>query len=856
MKLLALLIFLYLAIPGSGQLVWDGLPFSTRSEVVALALFVVVFFSKQLRRTIADALEGLEWRGLVKPLLVVLCAAKFFSFAWAPLGSGFASCYRSLYQPLVDETACEKSYEAPFTQGMGAPFAKSSRMDRVVDFGEYTYDWSLPFVNDFPRLRYLWLDRLPFTASFAARIENNEPGKLLPVFGIGEVSASIDEREVARKEDYSREFVTAVPLPSRSVDLVVNFEYRDDEVPEPESAPEPRGPYARLKIGTPMTIGELAEVSRVRITGESIGANESWQAKVVVLDRDDNPVEFIDVNAQRASSQEEPDPLLRLFDMEIEVPASALLRGPLTLKSVRNGESIVLGTISTQVGTLLPRIDQTTAAAEFASFSASLTADREELAPLAPGVRETPTLPLRVLLAALDLFSLALLLALGYVFLRTMRSGVLHAAALAVLGWLVIKPLDSILPAIVGGGRELVIPYAIIATVAVLAYRRQIDKYPLPFLLPLAIVLSTQKIFEHLYFNHPEQRPRWWGKLFFYWRDSDWFVARGNGRAILTTGSLRANDSVFYSQAASRYLSFASNSLLGEQDVLMGLISLIIGFVIVLVLAARIANVYEHFSGRVLAVCVAFISLIFLGDQLIVAFAFFISSEYPTWIALLGVTAYLLVPHREQRNWATTAIAGTLVALIHFRPNTVFVSIVLVVALLLTKVEWRQRDSGYRQLGWAVAIFIVGLPLSLLHNLFYGDTFMPFTGNASINYAFNWTEVWGLEGISGAIAVIWSQLRSIMYWREPNDPNYAIFFWGSQLMLIAALYVRSRRGIFKRFTSLFALLPLAYVVPMLKFQFTSYFPRFIVAASLLCLCSGLLMWPRDNSDRAVDKHVA
>ncbi|MEN9300689.1 MAG: hypothetical protein RLZZ254_470, partial [Actinomycetota bacterium] len=97
MKLLALLIFLYLAIPGSGQLVWDGLPFSTRSEVVALALFVVVFFSKQLRRTIADALEGLEWRGLVKPLLVVLCAAKFFSFAWAPLGSGFASCYRSLY---------------------------------------------------------------------------------------------------------------------------------------------------------------------------------------------------------------------------------------------------------------------------------------------------------------------------------------------------------------------------------------------------------------------------------------------------------------------------------------------------------------------------------------------------------------------------------------------------------------------------------------------------------------------------------------------------------------------------------------------------------------------------------------
>jgi hypothetical protein len=40
------------------------------------------------------------------------------------------------------------------------------------------------------------------------------------------------------------------------------------------------------------------------------------------------------------------------------------------------------------------------------------------------------------------------------------------------------------------------------------------------------------------------------------------------------------------------------------------------------------------------------------------------------------------------------------------------------------------------------------------------------------------------------------------------------------------------------------LLPVAYIAPMLKFQYSSYFPRFIVAASLLCLCSALLIWPR------------
>ena len=225
------------------------------------------------------------------------------------------------------------------------------------------------------------------------------------------------------------------------------------------------------------------------------------------------------------------------------------------------------------------------------------------------------------------------------------------------------------------------------------------------------------------------------------------------------------------------------------------------------------------------------------------------SSEYPTWIALLGITAYLLVPHREQRNWATVTVSATLAALIHFRPNSVFVSMVLVAVLLTTKVDWRRKHDGLRQFGWTTAVFLVILPLSLLHNLFYGDTFMPFTGNASINYAFNWTEIWDLEGIPGAIAVIWSQLRSIMYWREPNDANYAIFFWGSQLALVVSLYVRYKTRLLKSATSFYVLLSLTYVVPMLKFQFTSYFPRFIVTASLLCLCSALLIWPRKADDR-------
>jgi hypothetical protein len=658
------------------------------------------------------------------------------------------------------------------------------------------------------------------------------------------VSVNVNGEELSR-EDYAREFVVAVPLPATAVNVVIEYEYRDDELAiPPEVAPTPRGPYARLKIGEPMTVADLAEVSRVRVVGDAAGVEFMKPTGMTVIDRDGNSVEFADVKARQVSSDEESDPLLRPFDIEIEIPAAALLDGPLTLRIVRDGTPLPLATITTPAGTLAPQLQQSQTAVDDVRLTASLTADRDALSPLTPGVRDTPSLPLRALLTALDLITASFLAALAYVLLRTLRKDLLHATAFAALAWLTIEPLDSILPSIVGGGRELVIPYAIIATTAVLAYRRQIESYPLPFLLPLAVVLGTQKVFEHLYFNHPDQRPRWWGKLFFFWRDSDWFVARGNGRAIFTTGSLEANDPVFFSQAASRYLAFVSNSLLGEQDVLIGLISLIIGFITVLVLAARIANIHGPALGHSLAIGVAFISLIFLGDQLIVAFAFFVSSEYPTWIALLGITAYLINPQRERRVWVTSSLAAALAVLSNFRPNSVFVFLVLLPVLIWWKVDWENKARNLQQCTWATVAFSVVLPLSLIHNLFYGASFLPFVGNASLIYAFNWTEVWGAEGFLGAIALIWSQLRAIMYWRVPNDPNYAIFFWGSQLALLVAISFRFRKGVLKSATSLLTLLPVAYIAPMLKFQYSSYFPRFIVAASLLCLCSALLIWPR------------
>jgi len=357
-------------------------------------------------------------------------------------------------------------------------------------------------------------------------------------------------------------------------------------------------------------------------------------------------------------------------------------------------------------------------------------------------------------------------------------------------------------------------------------------------------VLATQKILEHVHYNHPTQRANWWGKLIYQYRDGDWFVARGNGRSIFLTGSLEANDSVFFSQAASRYLAFLSNFLLGENDVLIGLVSMTIGFIVVCLLAARFAD-RNNTTSRLAATFVAFISLIFLGDQIIVAFAFFVSSEYPTWIAMLAITAFLINPTPEQRVWVTTTLAATLAALVHFRPNSAFVS-VAVLLLLLVKTLKVRTDAGIRLAVWVVVSFAAVIPLSLIHNLYYGNTFLPFVGNASLAYAVVWSDVFRNGGFVGVLAVAWSQLRELMYWRVPNDPNHIIFFWGCQLLFIITLARRIRWRAMLRPVSLVALLPITYIVPMLKFHYHNYYPRLIVTSSLLCLVSAILLLAKSD----------
>jgi len=241
--------------------------------------------------------------------------------------------------------------------------------------------------------------------------------------------------------------------------------------------------------------------------------------------------------------------------------------------------------------------------------------------------------------------------------------------------------------------------------------------------------------------------------------------------------------------------------------------------------------------------------MVFLGDQIITAFGFLITSEYTTWIGLLGLTAFLISREKEQRVWLTNLMAAFTAILIHFRPNIVFVCMSLLFLILMKS---HQDNPLYhvRQVVFAITAFFAILPISLLHNLYYGGRFVPFTENkaetVAIHKRFSWTSIWRELGFFDSFALIWEQTRAMMYWGRPDDPNLAIIFWGSQVTLGFVIVALVRKRELTRSRSLIALLPMTYIAPMLSYKLESYYPRHIVTASLLCLCSAMIILPRDT----------
>ena len=273
--------FTLLAIPGSGFLRFDGLPFSSKIEFAVIAISSCILFSSEIRNRFRIALSSNhgQTKRWINTILFAAIVLKFLTFVMAPLGDGFESCYRSIYAPAKQEVRCEKSFEAPFLESDRVLNTDQvTRMEPILKFGpsgdwinggaSYT-TWRLPFVNEFPRFETQWLDRLPFTAKFGSFIEAKRDA-FIPVQFVGEVSVSINGNIISASS-YSQPAIILVPVPKGTSKFILDFKFADLDVAEiPDQPPQIRGPWAQLFVGKPMSMKSAMSGLMLNLRGWSV----------------------------------------------------------------------------------------------------------------------------------------------------------------------------------------------------------------------------------------------------------------------------------------------------------------------------------------------------------------------------------------------------------------------------------------------------------------------------------------------------------------------------------------------------------------------------------------------------------
>ena len=846
MKSLALLFFLFLVVPGSGQLVWDGLPLSTRAEVSALMILTIAITNQRICNAVRERISRTRWRGVLTPALGVLILLKLLTFAWYPFSDGFDACYRSIYNPLENLDACEKSYEVPFLRRSDLGLSNTSRIDRTVDFGTHAHDWSLPFMNEYPRLDALWLDRFPFTAQYGAILQNeSESPKFLPVLSIGSMTATAGSSE-STVNNYEFEQLTLLRIEPGSTEFNLRYEYRDSDAnTPPEEAPVPRGPYASLKVGQLADAQQLAGFVQLRVRGwvfdEVSGLTPDFVAveagsiaksrRFALVERPDVATHFGRESVLRSG-----------FDFSL--PMRDFETGTIELVAIYGEVAQSLGTLS-----LDPRDPSRATTASIAAeaslltqFSAVTVADRDDFSALAPEARRTTGLLVSTLLLGLDLLVALLVLASTVGLLVVLRKSSLIAVGLGLTALAILNVGSRAAPIILGS--RLFLPLLILAGVVAITMRfsrpESLTAY-LPLSLAISIVLGS----DHLSTDYLSGGSRWWGRLLYYWRDSDWYVTQGYARTIFLEGSLRGGEAVFWFQAGPRYLALVTRLLFGENDAMIGFIAVALGFFAATVLVERITATHKSIFIQWLSPALLVVLWFMLADDVMVMFGFVGSSEYPTWTALFLITGFVAVTRTESRAWLLVGMSLALGYSTQLRPNQIGGVVLLFVALLLT-VDRTDAARAISTIGKMTVSFAAVTSFSLWHNLYYGETFVPFTANAGINYAFSWFDVFGLNSGEATWANVWEQMRYMMYWNPAGNWAWALAFWGSQLLWLCLVAARIRRVLALRARSLLLLIPFGYALPMLKFQMGSYYPRHLVVINLSFMCAALMAWPRSD----------
>jgi hypothetical protein len=237
--------------PGPANGVFDGLPWSTRTEAVVAGLLLAVVMVRPWRSAVNQPLGGSSSRLLAVPIvLLLLTVLKVAVWVGNPSAGTFEACYRGALG-VPTENQCAVSFENPW---LTDPF---TRLDADLKFAPQTpvstgypgSTWNLGLVNDLPYNLYEPSDSLPELQQFPFRVTctadaNVDSSGVVAFTYTGEGLARLGDLEVELLPVYDGVGrVEAQVTPGRTA---VTIEYAFTSIVRVDETPP--GPYARFQV--------------------------------------------------------------------------------------------------------------------------------------------------------------------------------------------------------------------------------------------------------------------------------------------------------------------------------------------------------------------------------------------------------------------------------------------------------------------------------------------------------------------------------------------------------------------------------------------------------------------------------
>ena len=835
---------LFISVPGSGLLLSDGIPFTSKLEFAVFFISLLALSSKVIRDQIKHLITFSDRiYGLIPLFLICLTFVKVLSFAALPLGNGFESCYKSIYAP-YESVTCEKSFDFLFSDEDDIN-AKGSltRVEKNINFRSLSWEnsagasnstWKLPFANDYPRLSAPWLDRIPFTAQFGTIIKG-EPGQLIPISFTGEVKVKINGKDRGRYTSYVSRNTVFIPLATD--DSVLNIEYRfsDDNIAGiPDVAPAVVGPYAHLQVFEAIEPEKIPTISGLAISGWAFDPSIQQSPKKIVAQNSDGIVVAESVLYARPDiSAYFSNPLFLNSGFNIEISNEALYsaKGPLRILAIYDLQTIEIAQVTfyDSKSVLTPKVEIRNGEGSQSDIFVERRVFENSIGLLDGQAQTQPDVIFKLLNFLVNLtYLLVSIFLIVAALIPALRNNYRNAKSMLLGAPLLTLIYTSDLPF---STLSFIIVFGFSFLLFSIWKRLGLNSFVL--LLPLAFGIE-RVVQQNLKLIGLKDIDLW---NFSLWRsrESDWFVAQGYARQILNETSLRGGEGVFYFQPGIRYLLFIQHVIFGDNDVVFtfGWIALLI-FVVFKFYSVLVDDQFGVQNGVLFSIALASI-LQMCFDPAIAEFAMHQASEFPTWIIFVAFFALIV---RKNLTVKQVYLSSFLVALSsQLRPNQAIGSIVLLLLLLMTV---RNLDIANRlniSLK-ATAIWGITSSLSLLHNLHYAKTMQIFSSTGELNADFEFSELFRTLFSADARRLVFPKIEFALTWTDVSLLNFRTFLIMQIIWLCAlAVVIFKRETRIRIWTAL--VLPFAYLIPLLPYRFDSYYPRHIVIIQLAFVFSGL-----------------